>query len=107
MSGRPPQRVWLLPSQVAGRSPAAAARPVEALLKVRDAGRISVPAGTFAARLVEVTIGRDTDRLWFDAAAPHVMLRMETASGRKLALRKTQRLAYWEHQGNGDEALLR
>jgi len=65
-----------------------------------------VPAGTFASRRFEVVTSAGTDRFWFDERFPHVMLRMESANGRKLSLRKTMRLDYWKHHSNGDEKLL-
>lgn len=99
-------KVFLLPSQVGGRSPIEATRPAVATLHWRDAGTIDVPAGRFRAKLAEVVGAGGTDRFWFDAKFPHVLLRMETASGRMLALRKTQRLDYWNHHANGDEKLV-
>lgn len=102
-----PERVLLLPGQVSGHSPLENTRPVVAALKTSDAGEVVVPAGRFRTRRVDVTAGGRTDRFWFDAAYPHVLLRLETAGGRKLALRKTQRLDYWKHHAEGDERLVR
>ena len=96
-------RIVLLPSQVGGRSPIEATKPVSATLHWRDAGSVDVPAGRFAAALAEVVTPGGADRFWFDAAYPHVLLRMETAAGRTLALRRTQRIAYWKHHAEGDE----
>jgi hypothetical protein len=99
-------RAQLLPSQIGGRSPIENTRPVVATIRWSDAGPIDVPAGRFAAREAEVATGAGTDRFWFDANPPHVLLRMETAAGRRLALVKTQRLDYWNHHAPGEEKLL-
>ena len=98
--------VFLLPSQIAGRSPIEATKPVPATIRWSDAGTITVPAGRFAAKLAQVVTPGGTDGFWFDAAFPHVLLKMETAAGRSLALRKTQRLDYWNHHAVGDEKLI-
>jgi hypothetical protein len=97
----------LLPSQVGGRSPIEATKPVAATIYWSDAGTISVPAGRFPARLAEVCVTwGGIDRFWFDAAFPHVLLKMETVAGRSLELRKTQRLDYWKHHAVGEEKLV-
>ncbi len=106
IDGRGASSVLLLPSQVAGRSPIEATKPVPATIRWSDAGTIAVPAGRFAARLAEVESPAGADRFWFDAAFPHVLLKMETAAGRSLELRKTQRLDYWKHHAIGDEKLI-
>ena len=98
-----PAQVFLLPSQVSGHSPIEATKPVVAAIRWSDVRSITVPAGRFAARLAEVDTPRGTDRFWFDARFPHVMLKMETEAGRTLALKKTQRLDYWNHHALGDE----
>ena len=69
-------------------------------------GSSGARAGAFASRKFEVATPAGTDRFWFDERFPHVMLRMETAAGRKLSLTKTMRLDYWNHHANGDEKLL-
>ncbi len=106
-SGAVPERVWLLPTQMSGRSPASAAVPVAADLVASDGGGLKVPAGRVAAtRLVEVRTAADTSRWWFDAVAPHVLVKFESRE-RTLELAKTLRLDYWNHRAPGDEALLR
>jgi hypothetical protein len=65
-----------------------------------------VPAGRFGAKLAEVGTPAGTDHFWFDAKFPHVLLKMETEAGRKLVLRRTQRLDYWNHHAPGDEKLI-
>jgi len=99
-------RLWMMPAQVSGRSPVAATRPIEARITGSDGGTVRVPAGAFPSRVFRVVTAAGTDTLWFDANAPHVMLKMATAAGRRLELRKTRRLDYWKHTQNGDERLL-
>lgn len=101
------RRVWLLPSQVSGRSPAANARPVQATLRLVGTVPLSVPDGEHQARYFTVTAAQGTDHYWFDAAAPHVLLRLETAAGRRMVLENVTRLDYWNHTGPGDERRLR
>jgi hypothetical protein len=99
-------KAWMLPSQISGRSPIESTRPLRATIRMSAAGTLEVPAGRFAARKFEVTTQAGTDRFWFDERFPHVMLKMETHAGRRLVLRKTQRLDYWNHHAIGDEKLL-
>jgi len=47
-----------------------------------------------------------TDSFWFDEREPHVLLELDTAAGRHLALAQTMRLDYWNHHMNGDEKAL-
>jgi hypothetical protein len=98
--------VWLMPPQISGQSPIENTRPVEARISRSDGGTVRVPAGAFATRAFAVTTAAGTDRYWFDAKFPYVLVRLETAAGRRLSLKKTQRLDYWNHHMNGDEKLL-
>jgi hypothetical protein len=98
--------VQLLPTQVNGRTPLAATRPVAATIALADTATIDVPAGRFTSARFTVTAGCATDSYWLGRAAPHVLLRMETAAGRRLELKKTLRLDYWNHRANGDERML-
>ena len=100
------KKVWMLPSQVSGRSPLSATRPVEATFRMRDAGTLQVPAGRFAARRIEVVTKAGTDTLWFGAAEPYPLLQLRTAAGRRVSLARTQRLDYWNRHMNGDEAVI-
>jgi hypothetical protein len=67
---------------------------------------VRVPFGEVPAHryVVESPAGRDT--FWIAAAAPHPLVRLATAAGRRLELVKTQRLDYWNHHAVGDERLL-
>lgn len=98
--------VWLLPGQISGRSQDENARPVDARIRRSDGGALEVPAGRFESVKFAVARAGQTDLFWFDARPPHVLLRMETAAGRKLALRRTQRLDDWNHRAVGDERLV-
>lgn len=100
------KKVWMLPSQVSGRSPLSATRPVEATFRLRDAGTLQVPAGRFAARRIEVVTEAGSDTLWFGAADPYPLLQLRTAAGRRVSLVGTQRLDYWNRHMNGDEAVI-
>jgi len=104
-SGTFEEQVWLLPSQLSGKSPLEATRPVEATVRVQDGGALDVPAGRFETRKVAVATATGTDLFWFDRRYPHVLVRLETAAGRRLELRKAQRLDYWNHHDPGDEKL--
>ena len=100
-------RVTLMPGQVDGRSPIANTHPIAAHIVRSEGGRLRVPAGTFSTRRFRVSTPAGTDTLWFDAHAPYVLVRLATAKGRRLELKKTLRLDYWKHNMNGDEALVR
>jgi hypothetical protein len=98
--------VQLLPTQVNGRAPLAATRPVAATIAFAGTATIDVPAGRFASARFTVTVGGATDTYWLGRAAPHVLLRMDTAAGRHIELKRTLRLDYWNHRANGDERML-
>ena len=100
------QAVWLLPGQVEGRSPLASTRPVEARVRVADGDTVTVPAGRFETRMVELTSPSGTDRFWFERRFPHTLVRLESAAGRSLLLARTQRIDYWNHREPGDEKLV-
>jgi len=100
------QKVWLLPGQVSGKSPIESTRPVGATLRGQGSGPLDVPAGHFATRRIAVISPLGTDVFWFDRRAPHVLVMMQTAAGRRLELRRTQRLDYWNHRDPGDEKLV-
>ena len=104
--GEHPIEAWLLPSQVSGRSPIQNTRPVLARIAVEAPSPRTVAAGRFEARKVTVTAGRDADVFWFESRFPYRLLALETSWGRKLELRRTLRLDYWNHHMNGDERVL-
>jgi len=101
-------RVWLLPSQIAGRSPIASTRPVEATIRMaRVSGEtVRVPCGNFGALRYTVETPSGTDTLWLATTPPHVLLKLASADGRRLELKRTQRLDYWNHRAIGDEKLV-
>jgi hypothetical protein len=99
-------RVWLLPTQVSGRSPIESTRPVDATLRGQGTWPLEVPAGRFETRRIAVISPAGADLFWFDQRPPHVLVMVQTAAGRKLRLEKTQRLDYWNHRDPGDEKLV-
>ena len=105
---RPPaaRKAWVLPTQVSGRSPLSSTRPVPVAFRMVAGGMLQVPAGRFDSRRVELVGPWGTDVFWFDEAFPHVLLKMQTAAGRRLELGRTLRLDYWKRHANGDERLL-
>lgn len=100
--------IWLLPSQVSGHAPLANTRPVAATVRLATPTpqTVRVPVGAMPAYryTVETAAGRDT--FWIAAQAPHPLVRLATAAGRRLELVKTQRLDYWNRHAVGDERLL-
>lgn len=99
-------QVWLLPTQVAGKSPIESTRPVVATLRGQGSWPLDVPAGHFETRRIAVISPAGADLFWFDQRAPHVLVMVQTAAGRKLQLQKTLRLDYWNHRDPGDEKLV-
>jgi hypothetical protein len=67
---------------------------------------VRVPFGNFESFRYTIEAATGTDTLWLDVRAPHVLLKLATAGGRRLELKKTQRLDYWNHHAIGDEKLI-
>lgn len=85
----------LLPSLISNsvRGPLA---PAEASIKVTAEEMLSSPAtGRAAAWKVEVRWGEVQQAWWFEKAAPHGLLKMESSDGRSWLLRERTRKAYW------------
>jgi hypothetical protein len=99
-------RVWLLPSQLGSRSPDSSAVPLEATVRRVGRSLVAVPQDVLQAVHFSVTSARGTDLFWFDSDPPHVLLKMETADGRRLERVNAVRLDYWNHTHPGEEALL-
>jgi hypothetical protein len=99
-------RVWLLPTQVSGRSPIESTRPVEATVSGQGSWPLEVPAGRFETRRIAVITPAGTDLFWFDRRPPHPLVMLQTATGRTLRLERTQRIDYWNHRDPGDEKLV-
>jgi hypothetical protein len=68
---------------------------------------IRIQPDSSAAIRADVDAGGDRESYWFDPEAPHVPVRMVRRDGSVWTLRKTQRLAYWQHAAPGDERLVR
>ena len=104
-------RAPMLPSQLSGKVEASTLVP--ATIEVAGTAGPVQPAagGSRQAYPVRVSYkdpaGKErTDTFWFDAAPPHVLVRLERGDGLTLALARTLRMAYWEKTRPGDEALL-
>ncbi|HVP39130.1 MAG TPA: hypothetical protein VMS93_08110 [Candidatus Saccharimonadales bacterium] len=82
------------------------AEVVPALVHLAEAESLSVPAGSFLARRVEVRYLDSVDVMYFDTAFPHLLLRWEDPRGITLELKKSLRLDYWNKTHPGDERLL-
>ncbi|MGH9804272.1 MAG: hypothetical protein ACRD4D_03785 [Candidatus Acidiferrales bacterium] len=85
----------LLPSLISNNLRA----PIEirpALFKVEGEEKISTPAGAFAAWKVRVTAGELEQTWWFEKAAPHTLLKMESSDGRAWLLKARTRKPYWQ-----------
>ncbi|MBI5837018.1 MAG: hypothetical protein HZB25_07225 [Candidatus Eisenbacteria bacterium] len=94
----------LLPSQAAARVQRTGLVP--ALVHVAEAESLTVPAGRFPARRVEVRYLDVVDVYHFESVFPNRLLRVETQKGVTLELKKSLRLDYWNHTRPGDEKLL-
>ncbi|MEM8963205.1 MAG: hypothetical protein AAGD38_17100, partial [Acidobacteriota bacterium] len=94
----------LLPSQLSSKAP----RPrwSRATLEVTAEETIEVEAGRFTTWVVELEHDRGTDRLWFETAFPHRMIRWEAASGDTHALRASTKMPYWQFNQPSDEQRL-
>lgn len=66
--------------------------------------RVTVPAGTYTARLVQLKKGEQVLAEYLvDASAPHLLLRYEDReSGHNFALRAFEKRAYWDRSSKSD-----
>lgn len=75
----------------------------------RDAApsRATVPAGTFDVerRSIEIA-GGPTWRVAVEAAPPHRIIEWQTSDGQKASLLGSDRLAYWNMHGEGEQSAL-
>lgn len=69
--------------------------------------RLSAPAGTFAARRIEVERAAGADSVFFEVDFPPRLIGLDTAEGSHYRPRESIRLDSWNHHGNGDERLSR
>ena len=94
----------LLPSQVGGR--VRNTEIVPAVVHVAEAESLTVSAGKFLARRVEVRYKEAVDVYHYDTTFPFVLVRMEDHRGMTLELKKTLRIDYWNKTKPGDEKFL-
>ena len=85
----------LLPSLISNnlRAPAEF-RP--AVIKVEGEERIATPAGSYSAWKVRLAAGDLEQTWWFEKAAPHTLLKMESSDGRAWLLKARTRKRYWQ-----------
>jgi len=70
--------------------------PRAAVISVVGEEEIVTPAGTFGAWKVSLTIGELQQTWWFEKAAPHKLLRMDSSDGRAWLLKAHTRRPYWK-----------
>jgi hypothetical protein len=99
-----PANLTVFPSLLMGRFGNLA--PVTYRLGRREAGSVTVPAGSFAA--VEIRLEQENHWLSyvFDASSPHRLLRFQRDDGTEYRLAKSERLVYWQMHDPGGEAWL-
>lgn len=94
----------VLPSQVGAR--VRNTELVPAVIHVAEVESLTVPAGRFLARRVEVRYKEAVDVYQYDTEFPFVLVRLEDHRGMTLELKKTMRIDYWNKTKPGDERLL-
>lgn len=104
VAGEAPETLAVFPTLLATRFEKLA--PETFRVTKRDAGAVTVPAGSFPA--VEVRLERDGGFLAyaFEREAPHRLLRFEDGKGTGYRLAKCERIPYWQMHDPGDEAWL-
>lgn len=69
---------------------------------------ITVPAGKFKVRVLTAQVqGGMTHTFYVDSSAPHAIVRWTTSDGENAELLGSDRLKYWEMNGQGGEAALK
>jgi hypothetical protein len=85
----------VLPSLISnklGREP----QFLEATITVAGEESLATPAGRFASWKVSVKFGEVRQTWWFEKAAPHTLLKMESSDGRAWRLKARTRKPYWQ-----------
>lgn len=85
----------LLPSLISnklGREP----QFLDATISVVGEETLATPAGRFAAWKVSVKFGELQQAWWFEKAAPHTLLKMDSSDGRSWLLKARTRKPYWQ-----------
>ncbi|MGH9788062.1 MAG: hypothetical protein ACRD4U_05105 [Candidatus Acidiferrales bacterium] len=85
----------ILPSLISnklGRAP----QLLDATIKVVGEETLATPAGRFSAWKVSVKFGEAQQTWWFEKAAPHTLLKMESSDGRAWLLKARTRKPYWQ-----------
>jgi hypothetical protein len=67
----------------------------DAILAVVGAEQVATGAGRFAAWKVSVKMGELEQTWWFEKAAPHRLLKMDSSDGRSWLLKAVTRKPYW------------
>jgi hypothetical protein len=70
--------------------------PVEAVIRVAGEETVQTGAGRLAAWKVSVEMGELKQTWWFEKAAPHALLKMDSADGRAWLLKSRARQPYWK-----------
>jgi len=76
-----------------------------ATLTVGQPGPLTVPAGTFTVRPVEVRAGATWTRFQVEVEAPHRLIGWSRSTGEEAQLTGSMRGPYWRQHDNGQEAL--
>jgi len=85
----------VLPSLISnklGREP----QFLDATISVVGEETLATPAGRFAAWKVSVKFGEAQQTWWFEKAAPHTLLKMDSSDGRSWLLKARTRKPYWQ-----------
>jgi hypothetical protein len=69
---------------------------VDALVSVSGPEDVRSHAGTLSCWVVAIKKPAGTDTYWFEKKEPHVLIKMETADGRKRLLYGRARWSYWD-----------
>lgn len=70
--------------------------PLAATIRVEGEETVDTPAGAIAAWRVRVEQGTLAQTWWFEKAAPHILVKMESSDGRAWTLKSRVRKAYWQ-----------
>ncbi|MBI4467052.1 MAG: hypothetical protein HY656_06470 [Acidobacteria bacterium] len=70
--------------------------PLNAAIEVVGEEAVSTPAGRLPAWKITVQLGELQQTWWFEKAAPHALLKMESSDGRAWQLKARTRKPYWQ-----------